>query len=134
MFLGFIQGVPNPRKLCYCPAGYWAILLSILLSLKLAKQKESSPVRLHPHQKTTMRRTMITSITRQTLLPAEDTMNGAKSGTQSQNITHLINRFLHGLSGAVVLYQYFCSIEGLACGSTNYVTQWHLVSLSSKRT
>ena len=44
------------------------------------------------------------------------------------------NRFLHGLSGAVVLYQYFCSIEGIACGSTKYIIQWHLVSLSSKRT
>ena len=44
------------------------------------------------------------------------------------------NRFLHGLSGAVVLYHYFCSIEGIACGSTKYITQWHLVSLSSKRT
>ena len=47
--------------------------------------------------------------------------------------SHANNRFLHGLSGAVVLYQYFCSIEGIACGSTKYVTQWHLVSQSSKR-
>ena len=44
------------------------------------------------------------------------------------------NRFLHGLSGAVVLYHYFCSIEGIACGSPQYIIQWHLVSLSSKRT
>ena len=44
------------------------------------------------------------------------------------------NRFLHGLSGAVVLYDYFCSIEGIACGGTKNMTQWHLVSLSSKKT
>ena len=44
------------------------------------------------------------------------------------------NRFLHGLSGAVVLYHHFCTIEGIACGSTKYFTQWHLVSLSSKMT
>ena len=45
-----------------------------------------------------------------------------------------INHFLHGLSGAVVLYHYFCSIEGIACGSPKYIIQWHLVSLSSERT
>ena len=28
------------------------------------------------------------------------------------------NRFLLGLSGAVVLYHYFCLIDGIACGST----------------
>ena len=40
--------------------------------------------------------------------------------------------YLLGLSGAVVLHQYFWFIEGIACGGTKYVTQWHLVSMSSR--
>ena len=44
------------------------------------------------------------------------------------------SRYLLGLSGAVVLHHYFWFIEGIACGGTKYVTQWHLVSLSSRRT
>ena len=53
---------------------------------------------------------------------------------RSYSLSFITNRFLHGLSGAVVLYHYFCSIEGIACGGTKNMTQWHLVSLSSKKT
>ena len=52
----------------------------------------------------------------------------------SSSIVASPSRFLQGLSGAGVLYQYFCLIEGIACGITKYITQWHLVSLRSKRT
>ena len=45
-----------------------------------------------------------------------------------------VNLHLLGLSGAVVPHHYFWIKGDIACGSTKYVTQWHLVSLSSRRT
>ena len=39
------------------------------------------------------------------------------------------NHFLVGLNGAGVLYYFFRSKDGIACGGTKYFTQLHLVSL-----